>query len=77
MIIRATSILGIVSIFPSCCKYSEFLRKRVQLSPVQIFINLKFIYLLVQSLQIYFLCHIGVPSSPFPCSTDSLSREDY
>ena len=41
-------------------KYSEFLRKRVQLSPVQIFINLKFIYLLVQSFQIYFLCHIGV-----------------
>ena len=60
MIIRANSILGTVSIFPSCCKYSEFLRKRVQLSPVQIFINLKFIYLLVQSFQIYFLCHIGV-----------------
>ena len=60
MIIRANSILGIVSIFPSCCKYSEFLRKRVQLSPVQIFINLKFIYLPAQSFQIYFLCHIGV-----------------
>lgn len=27
MIIRANSILDIVSIFPSCCKYSEFLPK--------------------------------------------------
>lgn len=63
MIIRATSILGIVSIFPSCCKYSEFLRKRVQFSPVQIFINLKFIYLLVKASKSIFFA-ISVSPSP-------------
>ena len=36
MIIRANSILGIVSIFPSCCKYSEFPRKKVQFFTVQV-----------------------------------------
>ena len=36
MIIRATSILGIVSIFPSCCKYSEILRKKVHFFTVQV-----------------------------------------